>query len=98
MILAVKFMEKLSQNRAELLEVDLEIIDLLAKRDRLVTAIADAKLRLDLTVLQQETFDVMQLMRNRRAQRMLLDNDYIHDLFTLIHQHSLKLQESQRNA
>lgn len=90
-------MEKLSQTRAELLEVDLEMIDLLAKRDRLVAAIADAKLRLDMTVLQQETFDVMQLMRDRRAQRMLLDAHYVHDLFRLIHEHSLRLQQAQLN-
>ncbi|MBT3236569.1 MAG: bifunctional 3-deoxy-7-phosphoheptulonate synthase/chorismate mutase type II [Bdellovibrionales bacterium] len=87
-----QFDSKLEDLRNKIDHLDREIIELLHRRMEVVSKIGDAKIKKRVTVLQLHRLE--DLMRKRReiADQVGLNPDFASELYTLIHEESVRVQ------
>ncbi|MDY3090036.1 MAG: bifunctional 3-deoxy-7-phosphoheptulonate synthase/chorismate mutase type II [Porphyromonas sp.] len=86
---------ELEQWRAQINLIDEQILWLLSERQQVSERIGGYKHERNMCILQPERY--RQLMRSRILQgdKLGLDKDFVHDLFSRIHEESVRLQQQQ---
>lgn len=82
--------------RAEIDRLDNALLDLLAKRMSLVKEIGAYKDKNNLCILQPSRYRELMAQRATLGQELGLDEVLVHDLFSLIHETSIHLQQQKR--
>ena len=87
-------MDELSQYRQEIDNIDKQIIKLLAQRYELTKKVADYKYRNNLPSLQPERWQEVLNDKKTIWKELWLPEDYIQELWDIMHKYSLKYQDS----
>ncbi len=87
-------MDELSQYRQEIDNIDKQIINLLAQRYELTKKVADYKNKNNLPSLQPERWQ--EVLNEKKAiwKKLWLPEDYIQELWDIMHKYSLKYQRN----
>lgn len=83
----------LENYRKEIDKIDFEIIDLLAKRMRVVDQIGEYKSRNKILIIDEKRFREIIDSRLELAEKVNIDQDLIKNIFQLIHDVSVKRQK-----
>ncbi|WP_109829805.1 chorismate mutase [Reichenbachiella versicolor] len=89
---------KLKELRSDIDKIDAELIETLAQRMKIAEKIAEHKKDNEITILQPGRYD--EIMENRVAQGKKVDlkESFVHDLYELIHDNSIKRQTAIMNG
>jgi chorismate mutase len=82
----------LDQLRSQIDRVDNEILEALKGRMQIVKKIGQAKVESNVTALQINRMDKMMKRRIEQAEELNLSQSYIKELYSIIHDHSVKTQ------
>ncbi len=88
----VAFNQSLDELRAQIDQVDHDVLDVLAQRMRIVEQIAEAKKVSNVTTLQVGRWKALLEDRLERASTLGLDEDYVKELYQTIHRESVRRQ------
>ena len=88
---------ELSQYRNTINHIDEEILRLLVQRGEIGKAIGQYKHNRGMCILQPERYRELMSSREQQAQTLGLDTKYVHDLFSIIHEESVRLQQALLN-
>lgn len=84
--------------RKEINTIDAELLNLLVRRNEIARAIGSYKHKRGMCILQPERYRELMQTRQEDAIRLGLNPKYIHDLFSIIHEESVVLQQSLHNT
>lgn len=87
-------MNELSSLRNDIDRIDESIIDLLVKRQEVSQKIGTYKKNHDLSIVDMDQFAKLLSARQISATRKWLSEEYINQLWTIIHDESVRLQEA----
>ena len=93
-----RFNARLGELRHEIDEVDQEILEVLARRMRIVEQMAECKLASSVTTFQVARWKALLDDRMSRAAHLRLDADYVKALYEVIHGESLRCQSEITSA
>ena len=93
----IEFENKLEELRAKIDEVDYELIDIIAKRLDLVKQIGEYKRNSNITILQLERWRNVIQDRLKKGVEKGLNKKFLIDLFELVHEESIRLQNEIMN-
>ena len=88
---------ELSQYRNTINHIDEEILRLLVQRGEIAKSIGQYKHNRGMCILQPERYRELMSSREQQAQTLGLDTKYVHDLFSIIHEESVRSQQSLLN-
>jgi len=86
------FINQLEQLRGEIDDIDREIIEAIATRMRIIEKIGDYKKDNNVTVFQLERWKEILKTRPEWGKTMLLDKNFIEEMYKVIHAESIKTQ------
>lgn len=86
------FVNKLETLREKIDELDQELIDTLAERMKVINQIGEYKKENNVTVFQLERFQEIIRTRPEWGQKQQLTPEFITELFTIVHDESIRLQ------
>lgn len=92
------FNTRLGELREEIDEVDHDILEVLARRMRIVEQMAECKLASSVTTFQVARWKTLLDDRMARAAHLRLDADYVKALYEVIHRESLRCQSEITSA
>ncbi|MCK4638103.1 MAG: bifunctional 3-deoxy-7-phosphoheptulonate synthase/chorismate mutase type II, partial [Bacteroidales bacterium] len=93
----IEFENKLEELRAKIDEVDYELINILAKRLELVKQIGEYKRNSNITILQLKRWRNVIQDRLKKGVEKGLSKNFLIDLFELVHEESIRLQNEIMN-
>lgn len=88
---------ELSQYRNTINHIDEEILRLLVRRGEIAKTIGLYKHNRGMCILQPERYRELMSSREQQAQTLGLDTKYVHDLFSIIHEESVRSQQALLN-
>ena len=88
---------ELSQYRNTINHIDEEILRLLVQRGEIAKTIGQYKHNRGMCILQPERYRELMSSREQQAQTLGLDTKYVHDLFSIIHEESVRSQQALLN-
>lgn len=80
--------------RQQINQIDNQLLQLLVERNKVAQAIGEYKHIHQMCILQPERYRELMRCRELEAQALGLNPKYIHDLFSIIHEESVHLQQS----
>lgn len=83
---------ELDELRGHIDNIDSRLVELLAERMDVARAIGDYKLRHDIAVVQRDRYNELLTIAENRAMSMGMSREFIHQIFSAIHEESVKLQ------
>ena len=91
------FISQLEQLREKIDHIDEELIEILSIRKQLIEKIGDYKKENNVTIFQLERWNEIQSSRSLWGKLKGLSPDYIHALYTTIHDESIRIQTEASN-
>ncbi|MFZ4798109.1 MAG: chorismate mutase [Bacteroidia bacterium] len=88
-----EFDNKLEEYRNQLLHIDKKIIDLLNQRALIAKEIGVFKFKNNIEIYQTDYWQKAQLIRSKTVETTILNDNITTQIFELIHQQSLLIQE-----
>jgi len=87
-------MEKIDLLRQQIDILDKELIGILSKRLKVVNKIGDLKKQLKIPALQPKRWQEVLKSRKNLAHKLKLNENFIEDIFNLIHKEALKIEKN----
>ena len=84
--------DALSDYRLHIDTIDSRIIELLAERMDVARAIGDYKRKHDMAVVQHDRYNELLLAAEAKAEAMSISKQFIHQIFSAIHEESVRQQ------
>lgn len=83
----------LEELRGRIDDIDLQLLSLLGKRMELSEKVAEIKRENNMSIFRLKRWDVLLTDRMERAERLKLNREFVKDLFELIHEQSMEVQD-----
>ena len=93
-----KFANNLEDYRNQLSQIDSKIIELLNQRALISKEIGIVKAENNIEIFQHDFWEKAQLIRNKTIESTILNDKISNQIFDLIHQQSLLIQEEILNT
>ncbi|MFY0627406.1 MAG: bifunctional 3-deoxy-7-phosphoheptulonate synthase/chorismate mutase type II [Reichenbachiella sp.] len=94
----VDFEIRLKDLRSKIDKIDNELLEVMAQRMQVAEEIAEHKKEHDITILQVGRYEEIMEGRVTKGKKLLLQEEFVHDLYELIHNNSIKRQTAIMNA
>lgn len=93
----IEFQRKLDELRKEIDDVDQELIDLLARRLKLVREIGNSKRKHQITILQIHRWNEVFNKRIKKGQKKGISKDFLSQFMEILHEESIRIQNEVMN-
>ncbi|MCX6154591.1 MAG: chorismate mutase [Candidatus Kapabacteria bacterium] len=85
----------IDKNRDKLLQIDSDLINLLADRMKISYKIAEIKHNHAMEIIQNDFWNVSSAKRKQISDSLNLNPNFIEEIFALIHKESIKIQQNK---